>query len=97
MRPLLLVALLAACQSPPTLGAAPPFDGSMPVDAGPVDPLCHAACVNLAKLGCQEGAPACEGSCTKTRNAGLTELHPECLAAATSKDQVRACLSVSCP
>ena len=86
------------CTTPsPGPDAAPPFDGSIPVDAGVVDGLCADACARLRVLGCQEGAPACEGTCTHVRATGLTELHPECLAAAATKADARRCGSVTCP
>ncbi len=85
----------APVSAPPD--AAPPFDGSIPYDAGPVDGLCADACARLRVLGCQEGAPACEGTCTHARVTGLTELHPECLATAATKADARRCGSVTCP
>lgn len=64
-------------------------DATASVDAG----LFGAACANLAKLGCKEGAdqPTCVAAFARVEVTHLTDLHPECLAAAHSKLEARNC------
>lgn len=84
----LLGAFLFACPPaplpPPTLDAAAPT-------------TCAAACANLHRLGCPEGAPTCEAVCAHVESEALTDLYLGCLAGATNKAEARACNSVVCP
>lgn len=84
----------------PVVEVLPPFspDGGTDAEVPDLDPVCRAACENLVRVGCPEGAPAgrsCASVCTMAVRAGA-ELNLACVASASTPDQVRACGSVDC-
>lgn len=99
------VLALAACQGGVACQATPPPDAGPPAPApapAPPSPQTTAACANLAKLGCPEGAdPACPAALARgaALGHGFYTVQMPCLAAAETPAAARACSPqfVTCP
>ena len=92
-----LCAVLCSCSSC-TTPTPPPVPIPVALDAPVTDP-CARACANLAMLGCKEGSDTalCYKSCSIVLADHVADFNTPCLAAAQSKEEARACKSVSCP
>lgn len=95
MRPLLFALILAGCRVQ-CGGGAPPAPVTSVVDVGDAGPLAcsgdvyDCACANLHRFSCPDGAlPFCADSMRRSMADGVNVHAPE-LAAATSKEAIRA-------
>ena len=89
---LLLLAVAVAVLAALTCAVRPP-----PIPIEPNDThMCAAACTNLQRLGCPEGAPidektTCTQFCVKTQQEGHA-FNPTCLAGIADCIQIKSCL-----
>jgi hypothetical protein len=105
----LAVAVLAMQGCPPSPtppapdasdAAPPPVADAAPAPIPSVDASTPStqACVNIARLGCAEGAISnCAATLDHVDATKITKIDIACLAAAKTKAAVRACGSIACP
>lgn len=64
-------------------------------------PDCNAACVNLRKLGCEDGyrrpgEDTCYIVCKRAQTSGVMDFKPKCVASKTTIEGVRSCGTYRC-
>lgn len=101
-----LLLALSACQvgpfPRPPPQPEPPSPWDYPTDAAPAPEEdsgspCAAACVTLARYGCEESKPTAGGAtctqvCENIESSGVVSMNPDCVSHAESCSIARACM-----